>query len=74
MDGEPHTLEPWGLINLRGRFYLLGSDPQREAVRMFRPSRIRGVSDTGTPVTQPMPDSDLQQIMGDMLHRGGKTY
>ena len=74
VDDELRMLEPWGLINLRGRFYVLGFDPQREAARMFRLSRIRDVSDTGTSATQPMPDGDLQQIAENMLHRGGKTY
>lgn len=70
VDDELRMLEPWGMINLRGRFYVLGFDPQRGAARMFRLSRVRDVSDTRTSATQPMPSGDLQQVAEDMLHRG----
>lgn len=74
VDDELRELEPWGLINLRGRFYVLGFDPQRGAPRMFRLSRVRDVSDTGTSATQPLPSGDLQQIAEEMLHRGDELH
>jgi proteasome accessory factor B len=35
-------LEPWGVVNRRGRWYVAGYDRDREDVRVFRLSRIRG--------------------------------
>lgn len=34
------TVEPWGVITYRGRWYLVGHDRTREATRTFRLSRI----------------------------------
>jgi proteasome accessory factor B len=45
---EPYrtrTVEPWGIVTHRGRWYLVGHDRDREATRTFRLSRI------GVPVT-----------------------
>jgi len=39
------TVEPWGVVSWRGRWYLIGHDRDREDVRCFRLSRI------GEPVT-----------------------
>jgi proteasome accessory factor B len=41
-------LEPWGVVNRRGRWYVVGQDTDRAAERVFRLSRIDGaVSFTG---------------------------
>ena len=40
---EPYkkrTVEPWGVVTHRGRWYLVGHDRDRDAVRTFRLSRI----------------------------------
>lgn len=40
---EPYTtrtVEPWGVVTDRGRWYLVGKDRDRDAVRTFRLSRI----------------------------------
>jgi proteasome accessory factor B len=40
---EPYavrTVEPWGVITYRGRWYLVGHDRDRDAIRTFRLSRI----------------------------------
>ncbi|VEG56051.1 transcriptional regulator [Mycolicibacterium aurum] len=34
------TVEPWGVVTVRGRWYLVGHDRDRAAVRTFRLSRI----------------------------------
>ena len=34
------TVEPWGVVTYRGRWYLVGHDRTREATRTFRLSRI----------------------------------
>lgn len=36
------TVEPWGVVTYRGRWYLVGHDRNREAPRTFRLSRILG--------------------------------
>lgn len=36
------TLEPWGVVSWRGRWYVVGHDRDREAPRCFRLSRIVG--------------------------------
>ena len=36
------TLEPWGVVNRRGRWYVAGHDRTRDAPRVFRLSRITG--------------------------------
>src|SRR3954447_10490025 len=42
--GEPstRTVEPWGVVWWHGRWYLVGHDRDREAIRVFRLSRIDG--------------------------------
>src|SRR5579875_3340804 len=35
-------LEPWGVVNRHGRWYVAGHDSDRKAVRVFRLSRIEG--------------------------------
>ncbi len=36
------TVEPWGVVSYRGRWYLVGHDRDRDDVRCFRISRIEG--------------------------------
>lgn len=45
-DAQPveRTVEPWGLVNFRGAWYLVGLDRDRKAQRTFRLSRINGVA------------------------------
>lgn len=44
-DAMRRTVEPWGVVSWRGRWYLVGHDRDRDDVRCFRVSRI------GEPVT-----------------------
>ncbi len=37
------TVEPWGVVGARGRWYLVARDVDREASRVFRLSRVDGV-------------------------------
>ena len=40
---EPYTartVEPWGVVTEKGRWYLVGHDRDRDATRIFRLSRI----------------------------------
>ncbi len=40
------TLEPWGVVHRRGRWYVVGHDRDRAATRVFRLSRIVGEVET----------------------------
>ena len=52
----PH-LEPWGILNWRSRWYVLGHDRDRAATRMFRLSRIAGpVRPVGRPGAFAVPE------------------
>lgn len=45
---QPRKLEPWGVVNRRGRWYVVGFDTDRREQRVFRLSRVDGaVSLTG---------------------------
>ena len=51
------TLEPWGVVNRRGRWYVAGHDSGRNAPRVFRMSRITGpVRLAGPPGSVHVPD------------------
>ena len=41
-DARERTVEPWGVVSWRGRWYVVGHDRDREARRCFRLSRILG--------------------------------
>jgi proteasome accessory factor B len=43
------TVEPWGVVTARGRWYLIGHDRDRDATRIFRLSRITDVTPFGSP-------------------------
>ena len=49
------TVEPWGVITARGRWYLVGHDRDRDATRVFRLSRIAEAKTIGAPgdITRP---------------------
>src|SRR6516162_5974344 len=56
-------LEPWGLVNSKGRWYVAGYDRTRKAPRVFRLSRITGpvkmAGPTGSVVVPP--DADARE-------------
>jgi proteasome accessory factor B len=60
------TVEPWGVVSRRGRWYLAGFDRGRDAPRAFRLSRITGpVAPAGRPGTVEVPaDVDLRAMVG----------
>lgn len=41
-EAQQRELEPWGVVNRRGHWYVAGHDRARQAVRVFRLSRIDG--------------------------------
>ena len=51
------TLEPWGVVNRRGRWYVAGYDRTRNAPRVFRLNRIKGaVKLAGPPGSVTVPE------------------
>jgi proteasome accessory factor B len=69
---EPYvtrTVEPWGVVTDRGRWYLVGHDRDRAAVRTFRLSRIgTDVTPIGPPgaVSRPA-GTDLREIVNRVV-------
>jgi proteasome accessory factor B len=65
---EPYTtrtVEPWGVVTHRGRWYLVGHDRDRDATRTFRLSRIgTDVIPIGPPGAVKRPDGvNLREIV-----------
>ncbi|MEU6728052.1 WYL domain-containing protein [Nonomuraea wenchangensis] len=60
------TVEPWGVVSRRGRWYLAGFDRDRQAPRAFRLSRIAGqVAHVGKPGAVRVPEGvDLRAMVG----------
>jgi len=69
---EPYTVrtvEPWGVVTEKGRWYLVGHDRDRDATRIFRLSRIGpGVTPIGPAGTVTVPrDVDLRGIVAEAV-------
>jgi proteasome accessory factor B len=66
-DPIKRTLEPWGVVNRRGRWYVAGHDRDRNAPRVFRMSRIIGpVKLAGPPGSVQVPDgTDVRELVKD---------
>jgi proteasome accessory factor B len=64
---QRRTLEPWGVVNRHGRWYVAGHDVDRDAVRVFRLSRIEGaVSFSGPPGSVAVPaGTDVRELVRD---------
>ncbi len=60
------TVEPWGVVSRRGRWYVVGHDRDRGAARVFRLSRISGpVVPVGRPGTVVVPEGvDITSMVG----------
>lgn len=65
---EDRTVQPWGVVSWRGRWYLVGHDTGRNAQRVFRLSRVVGevevVGEPGSVV--PPGDVDLRAAVARM--------
>ena len=66
-DPQRRELEPWGVVNRHGRWYVAGWDRGRDAVRVFRLGRIVGpVKFCGPPGRVTVPDgTDVREIVRD---------
>ncbi|MFI6817998.1 helix-turn-helix transcriptional regulator [Nonomuraea sp. NPDC050328] len=59
------TVEPWGVVSRRGRWYLAGFDRDRQAPRAFRLSRILGEVATLRGPSVSVPEGvDLRELVG----------
>jgi proteasome accessory factor B len=55
-SAQQRQLEPWGVVNMWGRWYVVGHDRDRREQRVFRLSRVEGpVTFTGPPGTVTVP-------------------
>jgi predicted DNA-binding transcriptional regulator YafY len=65
---ELRNVEPWGVVWWHGRWYVVGHDSGRDAVRVFRLSRIVGPAvPVGDPGTVKVPaDTDLRALVARM--------
>lgn len=64
------TMDPWGLVPLNDRVYLVGWDVDRSAPRCFRVLRIRGVRRSKEPAVHTEPTGPLQEIVEEALRHG----
>ncbi|HEV7362637.1 MAG TPA: YafY family protein [Mycobacterium sp.] len=69
---EPYTMrtvEPWGVVTEKGRWYLVGHDRDRDATRTFRLSRIGDeVAPVGPAGAVTIPDGvDLRKIVAETV-------
>jgi proteasome accessory factor B len=69
---EPYTtrtVEPWGVVTEKGRWYLVGHDRDRDDTRTFRLSRIGAeVAVIGPPGAVTVPDHvDLRKIVAETV-------
>ncbi|OBJ03928.1 YafY family protein [Mycobacterium sp. 1465703.0] len=75
---EPYatrTVEPWGVVTEKGRWYLVGHDRDRDATRTFRLSRIgRDVTPIGPPGAITVPEGvDLRNIVAQTVTEASAT-
>lgn len=62
------TVEPWGVVTARGRWYLVGHDVNRDATRVFRLSRMVDVKAVGPQGNVKRPDGkDLRALVDEAI-------
>jgi proteasome accessory factor B len=66
-DPQRRELEPWGVVNRRGHWYVAGRDRGRDGTRVFRLSRIAGpVKFCGPAGSVTVPDgTDVRELVRD---------
>jgi proteasome accessory factor B len=66
-EPQPRELEPWGVVNRKGRWYVAGWDRGRQATRVFRLGRIAGlVKFCGLPGSVTVPaGTDVREMVRD---------
>lgn len=69
------TVEPWGVVTARGRWYLVGHDCNRDATRIFRLSRVVDMEAVGPQGVVVRPEgvdlrATVNQAIGDAASGG----
>ena len=66
-ESQRRELEPWGVVNRHGRWYVAGQDRGRDATRVFRLGRIAGpVKFCGPAGSVTVPDgTDVRELVSD---------
>jgi proteasome accessory factor B len=66
-EPQRRELEPWGVVNRHGRWYVAGRDRGRDDTRVFRLGRIAGaVKFCGPPGSVTVPDgADVRELVRD---------
>jgi proteasome accessory factor B len=66
-EAVKRVLEPWGVVNRRGHWYVAGFDRDRRDTRVFRLSRVEGpVKMTGPAGSVTVPaDADVKELVRD---------
>jgi proteasome accessory factor B len=66
-EAQRRELEPWGVVNRHGRWYVAGRDRGRDGTRVFRLGRIAGpVKFCGPPGSVTVPDgADVRELVRD---------
>ncbi len=57
---ETRTLDPYGLVNSRGHWYVVGRDHERDGIRAFRVDRLTGPPEALPGSFEPPPDFDAR--------------
>ena len=61
------TMDPWAVVPLQDKLFLVGHDIDRDAPRSFRLLRIAKVYAKHEPVTHPRPAENLQTVVEESL-------
>ncbi|WKD57680.1 hypothetical protein CAPI_05650 [Corynebacterium capitovis DSM 44611] len=69
---QTRVMDPWGIVALNNRAYVVGFDPEREQVRVFRAKRVTNVRRAGYSGPFHQPNRPLAEIVRETL-RGPVT-
>jgi proteasome accessory factor B len=73
-DKQKRTIEPYGLVHVRGTWYLVGRDRDKDALRSFRLGRIEGSVSTLADSFEPPEDFDAAaHIAGEAFEFGEES-
>lgn len=67
---QRRIMDPWGLVTLHDRIYLVGWDVHREAPRSFRVLRISALRQLREPASHTTPTSPPRDIVARALRQG----
>lgn len=71
-EAEDRLLEPWGIGNVQGKLYVTGFDPERQAQRTYRMSRIANITHHHEPRTVQAPEEPITSIIAAGLKQASQ--